>query len=127
MKIKSMQKKHIAVISGSAIAVISGLVAYFSMNTQFDLIMPDNAELHSVILSSDNFSLLKQNVGVFTVYQPHTTTQNVTSGYCRIAEFIHEHEDGYNNTRVGNTTIQILTGGTMLLASFYVWMNSRSH
>lgn len=100
-----MQKKHIAIISGSAITLVSGLVAYFSMNTQFDLIMPDNAQLHNVILSSDNFSLLKQNVGVFTVYQPHVTTQNVTSGYCHIAEFIHDNEDGYNNTHVGNTTV----------------------
>ncbi len=67
MRIKNMQKKHVAIISGSVIAVISGLAAHLSMNTQFDLFMPDNAALYNVTLSSDNFSLLKQNVGIFSL------------------------------------------------------------
>ena len=104
LKITAMRARHVAIISGVAV-VIGSLFAYLSLNTQFTLVMPDNAELHNATLSSDNFSRLKQNVGVFTVYQPHGTTQNVTISYCRIAKFIHEHEDGYNNTRVGNTTI----------------------
>lgn len=99
-----MKKKHVAAISG-AVAIASGLIAYLSLNTQFDLIMPDNAEIYNATLSPDNFSKLQQNVGVFTVYQPHSTVQSPTSGYCKIAEFIHEHEDGYNNTHVGNSTI----------------------
>lgn len=100
-----IKKRHIVAISGSAVAVLSGLAAYLSMNTQFDLIMPDNARLDNVVLSSDNYTRLKHNVGVFTVYQPRITGGNATSGYCPIAEFIHEHEDGYNDTPVGNTTI----------------------
>lgn len=100
-----MRKAHLVTISGSAVAIAVGLLVYISMNMQFDLIMPDNAELQNVTLSSDNFSRLKQNVGVFTVYGPHPTAHNTTTGYCPLAEFIHVHEDGYNNTRVGNTTI----------------------
>lgn len=99
-----MKKKHVAAISGSVV-IAGGLIAYLSLNTQFDLIMPDNAEIYNATLSPDNFSNLQQNVGVFTVYKPHSTAQSPTSGYCKIAEFIHEHEDGYNNTHVGNSTI----------------------
>ena len=100
-----IKKRHIAAISGSAAAVLVGLLAYYMMNTQFDLILPDNSRLGNVVLSSDNYTRLKQNVGIFTVYQPHVTGGNATTGYCPIAEFIHEHEDGYNDTPVGNTTV----------------------
>ena len=105
MKFSDIKRKHVVVASTSAAVIVGGIVAYLSLNTQFDLIMPDNAELYNVTLSSDNFTQLKQNVGVFTVYKPHTTMQNATSGYCKIAEFIHEHEDGYNDTHVGNSTV----------------------
>ncbi|MGH2613243.1 MAG: hypothetical protein ACRDFB_09400 [Rhabdochlamydiaceae bacterium] len=104
LKITAMKKKHVAGISGS-VALASSLIAYFSLNTQFTLIMPDNAEIYNATLSPDNFSRLQQNVGVFTVYQSHSTTQSVTIDYCKIAKFIHENEDGYNYTHVGNTTI----------------------
>ncbi len=100
-----LRKVHVAVISGSVAAALIGILAYSLMNTQFDLIMPDGSEVQNATLGPDNFSRLKQNVGVFTVYRPHATTLNPTIGYCPIAEFIHEHEDGYNATRVGNTTI----------------------
>lgn len=100
-----MKKTHLATISGSAVAIAAAFIIYVSMNTQFNLIMPDRSEMQNVTLSPDNFSRLKQNVGVFTVYSPHPTTQNATTGYCQVAEFIHMHEDGYNNTRVGNTTV----------------------
>ena len=105
MGFAGLKRTHVVIISGAAVALIGGLLAYSSLNTQFDLIMPDNAEMRNVTLGADNFSRLEQNVGVFTVYQPHVTTKNATSGYCPIAEFIHEHEDGYNYTHVGNTTI----------------------
>lgn len=105
MRFGNIRKRHVVVASASAAAIVGGLVAYLSLNTEFDLIMPDNAKLYNITLSPDNFSALKQNVGVFTVYQPHTTTHNATSGYCRIAEFIHNHEDGYNDTHVGNSTV----------------------
>lgn len=92
MKNRNIKKRYIVAASASAAAVI-GLATYLSMNTGFDLIMPDNARLSNVVLSPGNFSLLKQNVGVFTVYQSYLTFHNATSGYCRVAEFIHEHED----------------------------------
>lgn len=104
LKIRDLKKKHVAAIS-SSVALVGGIIAYLSLNTQFTLIMPDNAQLDNETLSPDNFSRLQQNVGVFTVYQPHTTLHNSTIDYCKIAKFIHEHEDGYNDTHVGNTTI----------------------
>jgi hypothetical protein len=76
------------------------------MDTQFNLILPENGhELDNVILSPDNMTLLKNNVGVFTVFNPVTTTANPNSNYCPIAEYIHEHEDGYNNLTVGSSDI----------------------
>lgn len=105
MVLRLDRTKYVAIISGSVVALVGVFSVYVFMNTEFDLIMPDNARLANVTLSPDNFSKLKQNVGIFTVYQPHITTKNTTSGYCRVAEFIHENEDGYNNTVVGNTTI----------------------
>lgn len=99
-----MNRKQILAI-GSAAATIGGLFIYSSMNTQFDLFMPDSAKINGTVLSPDNFSRLQKNVGVFTVYQPHATSQAPTTGYCPMAKFIHEHEDGYNGTHVGNTTI----------------------
>lgn len=105
MRVPRLKKMHIAALTGSAVALTGFVIAFFSMNTQFDLIMPDGAEMFNATLGRDNFSKLQQNVGVFTVYRPHATTQNATIGYCPIAEFIHEHEDGYNDTKVGNTTV----------------------
>ena len=105
MNIRSMRKSRIAMILCSAAAVAGGAITYLSLNEQFDLIMPDGEEVDNAVLSQDNYSRLKQNVGIFTVYRPHLTMGNATSGYCRIAEFIHENEDGYNDTIVGNTTV----------------------
>lgn len=99
-----MNRKQIISIA-SAAAAIGGLLLYSSMNTQFDLFMPDSAQMNGTILSPDNFSRLQKNVGVFTVYQPHVTSKGPSTGYCPLAEFIHEHEDGYNGTHVGNTTV----------------------
>ena len=104
LRIKDLKKKHVAAIS-SSVALVGGIIAYLSLNIQFTIIMPDNAQLSNETLSSDNFSRLQQNVGVFTVYHPHSTFHNATIDYCKIAKFIHENEDGYNDTHVGNTTV----------------------
>lgn len=105
MRTRSLKSKRSFIIIGSAATLIGGLLGYLSLNTEFDLILPDNLELYNVTLSQDNFTRLKHNVGIFTVYSPHQTAGGVTSGYCQIAEIIHENEDGYDGTPVGNATI----------------------
>ncbi|MDE1830319.1 MAG: hypothetical protein KGI25_08350 [Thaumarchaeota archaeon] len=60
MRFGSIKRKYIAIASASAAALVGGFLAYLSTNTQSDLIMPDNAELYNVTLSSGNFRSLKQ-------------------------------------------------------------------
>jgi len=100
-----LDNKQIGALLATATTFALGIFAYSSLNTQFNLILPDGTERDNVILSYNNFSQLKQNVGIFTVYHPTQTTSNATIGYCPLAKLIHEHEDGYNNMNVGSSNI----------------------
>jgi predicted secreted protein with PEFG-CTERM motif len=95
-----------AIGAGAAVilAILGGVIYNSHLNLEFDLILPDGNSTHA-ILSSDNYTHLQNNVGIETVTNVHNTQANATVGYCKIAEFIHLHQDGYANKAVGNGTI----------------------
>lgn len=75
---------------------------------------PAGPELDNFVINSTDLIKLQNNVGIFTVCggfnnglcQPPVFTQaQPTNGYCQLAWLIHLNEDGYNNTKVGNSTI----------------------
>ncbi len=96
--------RNVAILSSVVFAVLGGVIYHSTLNIGFDLILPDGNQT-SAILSSGNYTDLQNNVGIMTVTNLHNTQLKPTTGYCPIAEFIHEHQGSYNSRHVGNGTI----------------------
>lgn len=90
-----------------------------NINYFFTLIeTPTGASLVNIVLSPDNATALKNNVGIFTACgsfdhglctPPLTTTASPSIGYCQVAMTILINQDGYLNR-----TFTIAPNGTLI-------------
>lgn len=87
--ITSCINDHIGGLSASANNPVAGYM--------FDIVVPNGDCKNNVILSLDNYTAMKNNVGFFTVLHKTPVNAVPTTGYCTLAQWIWNGHQGYYN------------------------------
>lgn len=93
----------------SAAVVLALLVVGSQLNEQFNIILPEKVnnqtvEFDNVILNSTDWTLLKNNYGVFAVVNNYPTAANATANYCELAQAIWDNE--FNKTYTTHGSVE---------------------